>query len=181
MGAVSGTRQLALSNQSNFDKTTLLIKHISSDREILWKKAINGISMRPLLGWGMNGFGTAYPYVDFREPAEKVLHLGDFSFDYQNKNGQLKRKQLPTVKAHNLILDTTLSVGILGLISYLTLFTFCFWQVFKSPYRGIEAVLIVYLAFTFTWFECAQFTHIAWWVLSLSAHEYHQKTLRKAS
>jgi hypothetical protein len=51
-------------------------------------------------------------------------------------------------------------------ISYLGLLGWCLWQVINSPYRGIEAVVIVYLAFTFTWFECAQFTHLAWWALS---------------
>ena len=176
VGVASNSRKLAFSNRSNFDKATVFIKQISSDREMLWERAIRGISMRPLLGWGMNGFGTVYPYIHHGEPVDKVIRLGDFSYDYENKNGVRRRKQLPTVKAHNLILDTTLSVGILGLISYLTLFAFCFWSLLKSPYRGIEAVLIVYLAFTFTWFECAQFTHIAWWVLGLSAYERHQKS-----
>lgn len=177
VGAASNTRKLAFSNQSNFDKTTLFIKYISSDREMLWERAIRGISMRPLLGWGMNGFGTVYPYIHHGKATDKVLRLDNFSFDYQDKNGQVKRKQLPTVKAHNLIFDTTLSVGILGLISYLTLITFCLCMVIKSPYRGIEAVFIVYLAFTFTWFECAQFTHIAWWVLSLSAIKYPEEKI----
>ncbi len=50
--------------------------------------------------------------------------------------------------------------------SYLVLLGWCLWQVIKSPYRGIEAVFIAYLTFTFTWFESAQFTHLAWWSLS---------------
>lgn len=125
------------------------------------------ISYRPLLGWGMNGFGTAYSYVRPGIKITKVIRLGDFSFDYQEENGQIKTAQLPTTKAHNLILDTILSVGLLGMASYLTLLGWCLWQVIKSPYRGIEAVFIAYLAFTFTWFECAQFTHLAWWSLSI--------------
>lgn len=36
---------------------------------------------------------------------------------------------------------------------------------------GIEALVVAYIVFTLTWFECAQFTHIAWWVLSLSGGE----------
>ncbi|MBV6627613.1 MAG: O-antigen ligase family protein [Rivularia sp. (in: Bacteria)] len=167
VGTASNTRKLAFSNQSSFDKTTLFIKYISSDREMLWERAMRGISMRPLLGWGMNGFGTVYPHIRHGKPVDKVIRLGDFTFDYLNKDGQITTAKLPTVKAHNFIFDIALSTGILGLISYLTLFAFCFWQVFKSPYRGIEAVLVIYLAFAFTWFECAQFTHIAWWVLSL--------------
>jgi len=85
---------------------------------------------------------------------------------YKHKNGQLLTAPLPSVKAHNLILDTALSVGFLGLLSYLTLLVFCIWQMIKSPLQGIEAVVIAYLVFTFTWFECAQFTHLAWWSLS---------------
>jgi hypothetical protein len=82
-----------------------------------------------------------------------------------SKEGQLFTKPLPTYKAHNLILDTTCSLGILGILSYLALFGFCLRRTIKSPYRGIEAIAIAYLAFTFTWFECAQFTHLAWWAL----------------
>jgi O-antigen ligase len=144
-----------------------LIRQITSDRVYLWEIANRGISQRPLLGWGMNGFGPAYPYIRYGRTIAKVIRLDDFSFAYQDKNGQIQTAQLPTTKAHNLILDTTLSVGLLGIASYLTLLGWCLWQVIKSPYRGIEAVFIAYLAFTFTWFECAQFTHLAWWSLSI--------------
>ncbi|MDF5725022.1 MAG: hypothetical protein PUP91_32135 [Rhizonema sp. PD37] len=133
---------------------------------ILWELSQRGISKRPLLGWGMDGFGAAYPEVQYRKTLAKVIRLSDFDFQYKHKNGQLQTAQLPTTKAHNLILDTTLSVGLLGLQPYLTLLGFCLWQVIKSPMRGIEAVAIAYLVFTFTWFECAQFTHLAWWSLS---------------
>jgi hypothetical protein len=59
-----------------------------------------------------------------------------------------------------------LSVGLVGLIPYLTLLGLCLLQVINSPYRGIETVAIAYLAYTFTWFECAQFTHVVWWAFS---------------
>ncbi|MDZ8104692.1 MAG: O-antigen ligase family protein [Nostoc sp. DedQUE12a] len=144
-----------------------LIRQMTSDRVYLWEIANRGISQRPLLGWGMNGFGPAYPYIRYGRTIAKVIRLDDFSFAYQDKKGQIQTAQLPTTKAHNLILDTTLSVGLLGMASYLTLLGWCLWQVIKSPYRGIEAVFIAYLAFTFTWFECAQFTHLAWWSLSI--------------
>ncbi len=158
IGITTSTRQI-----NNFP----LIKQITSDRVYLWEMANYGISQRPLLGWGMNGFGAAYPNVRHSRTIAKVTRLGDFSFDYQDKNGQMQTRQLPTTKAHNLILDTTLSVGLLGMASYLGLLGWCLWRVIKSPYRGIEAVFIAYLVFTFTWFECAQFTHLAWWSLSI--------------
>ncbi|MDF5737033.1 MULTISPECIES: O-antigen ligase family protein [unclassified Nostoc] len=159
IGIVTTTRQI---------NNLPLIKQITSDRVDLWQLANYRISQRPLLGWGMDGFGTAYSYVRPGKKITKVIRLGDFSFDYQDENGEIKTAQLPTTKAHNLILDTILSVGLLGIASYLALLGWCLWQVIKSPYRGIEAVFIAYLAFTFTWFECAQFTHLAWWSLSIS-------------
>jgi O-antigen ligase len=159
IGIATSTRQI---------NNAPLVKQITSDRVYLWQLANHRISYRPLLGWGMDGFGTAYSYVRPGKKITKVIRLGDFSFDYQDEKGQIKTAQLPTTKAHNLILDTTLSVGLLGMASYLALLGWCLWQVIKSPYRGIEAVFIAYLAFTFTWFECAQFTHIAWWSLSIS-------------
>jgi hypothetical protein len=100
-----------------------------------------------------------------------VVRLGEFSFDYRGKNGQLRTMPIPTYKAHNLILDTTLSVGILGMLTYATLLVFCFRQIHFSSFCGIEALVVAYIAFTFTWFECAQFTHIVWWVLSLKGGE----------
>jgi len=78
---------------------------------------------------------------------------------------------IPTYKAHNLILDTTLSIGILGMLCYAALLVFCFRLIQLSRLRGIEALVVAYIVFTLTWFECAQFTHIAWWVLNLSGGE----------
>lgn len=143
-----------------------LIRQITSDRVRLWEVSNRGISKHPLLGWGMNGFGIAYPHV-INSKWVKITRLGEFSFDYQRFDGEFGTQALPTVKAHNLILDTTLSLGVLGMLSYLTLLGFFLWQVIKSPYHGIEAVVVAYLVFTFTWFECAQFTHLAWWSLTL--------------
>lgn len=142
-------------------------KQITSDRIYLWELSKRGIGERPLLGWGFDGFGTAYPYVLNPKKTLKIVRLGDFSLDYQDNNRLLRTIPLPTAKAHNLILDTTLSVGILGLLSYLALLGFCVYLVIQSPFRGIEAVAVAYLVFTLTWFECAQFTHLAWWALSL--------------
>ena len=171
LGAVSSTRRIAALERYNFDSTTLAIKYLTSDRSWLWFQSISGIKKRPLLGWGFDGFGIAYPYILSPNWTPHVLRLGEFSFDYQNKNGQLRTMPIPTYKAHNLILDTTLSIGILGMLCYAALLVFCFRLIQLSPLRGIEALVVAYIVFTLTWFECAQFTHIAWWVLSLSGGE----------
>lgn len=144
-----------------------LIKQITSDRIYLWELSKRGISQSPLLGWGFNGFGTAYPYILNPSKRLKVVRLGDFNIDYIDEQGKLGTMPLPTAKAHNLILDTILSVGVLGFVLYSALIMFAIKQTIQSPYRGIEAIAICYLVFTFTWFECAQFTHLFWWALSL--------------
>jgi O-antigen ligase len=169
VGAVSLTRNIETLNRFNIDSNTKILKQLTSDRMYLWEISERGISKRPLLGWGMNGFGSAYPHVINSKSVKwvKITRLGDFTFDYQGFDGQRGRQTLPTVKAHNLILDTILSVGVLGLVSYLSLLGLCLWLVIKSPCRGIEAVVVAYIVFTFTWFECAQYTHLAWWSLSL--------------
>lgn len=144
-----------------------LIKQLTSDRIYLWQLSSEGISQRPLFGWGMNGFGNAYPTLVKPNQIQKIVRSGDFGIDYQDQKGLVRTLALPTAKAHNLLLDTTLSVGVLGLLSYLVLIIFGIKQTIQSPYRGMEAIAICYLIFTFTWFECAQFTHIFWWALSL--------------
>ncbi|HBE20198.1 MAG TPA: hypothetical protein DEG17_26700 [Cyanobacteria bacterium UBA11149] len=165
---VSLSRQIGALNQFNYNPKTLLLKNFTSDRAWLWQLSLQSISKRPWLGWGFDGFGIAYPHIVNPHHIPKVLHLGDLSYDYMNKDGQLRTQIIPTYKAHNLILDTTISVGILGMLTYSALLGFSFWCVIKSPFRGMETVAIVYLIFTFTWFDCAQFTHLPWWLLSFT-------------
>ncbi len=144
-----------------------VIKQVTSDRIYLWQLSVQGISQRPLLGWGFDGFGIAYPFVRDPKFSPTIVGLGDNSFSYLGKNKQPQVKPLISNKAHNSILDTTLSVGVLGLLSYSTLLGFYLWRVIKSPLRGIVAIALAYFIFSLTWFECAQFSHLVWWALSL--------------
>ncbi|MGB3510880.1 MAG: O-antigen ligase family protein [Microcoleaceae cyanobacterium] len=145
-----------------------LIQQITSDRIHLWELATRGISKRPLFGWGFNGFGIAYPHLLSKKNTPNVVRLGNVSYDIVAKNGKLRTLPLPTYKAHNLILDTILSVGILGMLSYMALWGCYIFLFVKSSNQKLLVVAIAYLVFTLTWFECAQFTHIAWWVMSVS-------------
>ncbi|MGC1246325.1 MAG: O-antigen ligase family protein [Spirulinaceae cyanobacterium] len=165
IAAISSQRQIAQLRQFNFNPATIAIKNLCSDRVLLWQQALPAIRERPLLGWGFDGFGIAYADGQTSSLEATILALNEASFDYLEA-GQIKRSPLPTYKAHNLILDTTLSVGILGTITYLSLFGYCCYQVKNSSGYGTEAVAIAYFVFTLTWFECAQFSHLAWWTLS---------------
>lgn len=157
---------ITITTYSRYTNKLPPIQEMTLNRVYLWQMANYGIRQRPVFGWGSDGFGVAYAHIYCDVISGKLTRLDDFNFEYRDKKGQMQMVQLPTTKAHNLFLDTSLSVGLLGLAAYLGLLGWCFFQIIKSPYRGIEALVIAYLAFGFTWFECAQFTHLAWWTLS---------------
>lgn len=156
------------------------LENLSSGRLHLFNLALKGIAERPFLGWGFNGFGIAFPmiadwtgshkgYLIDKVPIHKIHRLNDFTFDYIGTDKSLHFGIIFTNKAHNLLLDTTLSVGIAGLISYFILLVFFVWSASMTEFRGIEAILLVYLIYTFFWFESAQFSHLLWWALSIGA------------
>ncbi|MEG4807452.1 O-antigen ligase family protein [Microcoleus sp. F8-D3] len=145
------------------------IAQIMSSRSPMWTLSARGIKKRPLFGWGFDGFGIAYPYIRNPQVTPIVVNLDEFTYDYINIKGEISTKEIPTYKAHNWILDTTLSVGILGLVAGIALWGYYVCLALNSSLRGIETVAIAYLIFTFTWFDCAQYAHIAWWTMSLAA------------
>jgi len=146
-----------------------VIKQITSDRVFLWETAIRGIQAKPLFGWGFDGFGLAFPTSHNPEwQPPRVLKILRSSFRFRTRKGEVKELSLPSNRAHNLILDTWLSVGLIGLSLYAALCTIAIIQL-RQTLPGFEVLAIVYLLFTVTWFECAQYTHLFWWVLSLGA------------
>lgn len=153
------------------------LEHFSSGRLHLWQLSLRGIAERFIWGWGFDGFGIAFPFVaDWvgrhqgylleKVAVAHVLKLDDFTFDYQGIDGKLHAGILITNKAHNLLLDTTLSVGVLGLLCYALLWWFFLKCTVRTELIGIEAVAIAYLIYTLSWYESAQFSHLAWWALS---------------
>ncbi len=153
-------------------------EQFSSGRLHLWQLSLSGIAARPLWGWGFDGFGIAYPFIaDWtgthqgylleKVAVAQVMGLNEFTFDYQGTDGYLHTGILISNKAHNLLLDTTLSVGLPGLLCYVLLWGFFLRCTASAARPGIEAVAIAYLVYTFTWYESAQFSHLPWWALSV--------------
>lgn len=97
------------------------IAQIMSSRSPMWTLSARGIKKRPLLGWGFDGLGIAYPYIKNPQLTPIVVNLDEFTYDYINRKGEISTREIPTYKAHNWILDTTLSVGILGLLAAIAL------------------------------------------------------------
>lgn len=154
------------------------LEQFSTGRLHLWGLALKGIYQRPLIGWGFDGFGIAFPFIgDWHEQhrgylidkvaVSEIIQLNDLSFSYLGIDQKLHTAFLITNKAHNIFLDTAISVGILGLLVYLTMFVFWLYCTYKSRFQGIETIAITYLIYTLTWFESAQFSHLGWWALSV--------------
>ncbi|MBY5281121.1 O-antigen ligase family protein (plasmid) [Anabaena sp. PCC 7938] len=123
-----------------------IVKQLTSDRLWIWEISKSAINKNPYHGYGLDGFNIAYP---------------------QMKNVKKEVIFTPYTKSHNLIIDWAVSIGVAGAALYLLIFGYCFF-INESP---LSAVVIVYLVYTMTWFESGQFTHIAWWALSLFNYE----------
>ena len=154
------------------------LEAFASGRLHLWKLALQGIAQRPLWGWGFDGLGIAFPFIGdwsgqhrwelpSQVAVDRVLALHDFTFSYLGTDRQVYTGLILTNKAHNLFLDTGLSLGIFGLIAYSMLFGFFFWLAYHSAFRGIETIALVYLIYTQAWYESAQFSQIVWWAFSI--------------
>ena len=145
-------------------------------RPRLWEPALEAVPMRPLFGWGFDGFGISWPYVaDWSQygyklpsgvPVERVLAPSNYGFRYLGTDGAEHQGNIYTNKAHNIFLDTALSVGLVGLLIYSALFLFFFVVSARGSGWGLEAVAVVYFVFVLAWFESAQYSHLAWWALS---------------
>ena len=157
-------------------------QELSSGRLEKFEIAVQAIEARPLLGWGFNGFGLSWSYfadwsrgkhqrrlasVDGeRIPVQEVLSTTRGNFVYLGTDGQEHRGRGYVNKAHNIILDTAVSVGIVGLLIYVVLACYVIWVGARGPGWGLEVVAVVYIVYGLTWFESAQYSHLAWWALS---------------
>lgn len=160
----------------------------TSARTDLWASALDGVRARPLFGWGFNGFGLAWPHVnDFdvrwatylaRDESNRavgvveILRNNHSTFEYLGEDGHVHRVRTLTNKAHNIILDTAVSVGLVGLTLYALLFGFFVYVTARGEGWGLEVLGIVYLVFGLTWFESAQYSHLVWWALSVGLAFY---------
>ncbi len=142
---------------------------LTADRTHAWQLAVRGIQQRPLWGWGFDGFGLAYPDILSPTWTPRVEQLSDFSFLYRRESGELARLTIYSFKAHNLLLDTAVSLGLLGLLASLVLWGWYSKRLWRSPHRRFISIAIVYWVFALTWFECAQYSHLVWWAFSIGS------------
>ena len=111
----------------------IVVSHLNDmkARVLVWEMAWKGFLERPILGWGLENFDIVF--AKFFNPK---LFLGEYGeetwFD----------------RAHNIVLDTLINSGIVGLISYLSIFFISIFSLLKKCFVeskeqiGINLVII---------------------------------------
>jgi O-antigen ligase len=93
-------------------------------RQYVWPMALKGVAEKPILGWGQDGFNNVFnKYYDVR------MYNQEQWFD----------------RAHNTPLDVLVAGGILGLITYLSIFVAALYVIIKKKnnFSVTEGALIV--------------------------------------
>lgn len=88
----------------------------SGARPIVWRIAWEGFKEKPIFGWGPQNFGIVFE---------------------KNFDPWLKFHNKPRFdQAHNIVMDTLVDVGILGFLTYLSLFGSVFWVLWKKASKS---------------------------------------------
>jgi cytochrome c-type biogenesis protein CcmH/NrfG/O-antigen ligase len=105
---IQGTPSLA--RIANID-----LGHDLAIRSIIWGMSIEGVKEKPILGWGQGNFN----YV-FNEQYDPRLYLQEQWFD----------------RVHNIVFDWLIAGGVLGLLSYGSIFAALFYYLVIKPIRN---------------------------------------------
>jgi len=111
----------------------------------VYEMSIEGVKEKPLLGWGPENFALVFT-KNFNSQFFTEGYGADIWYD----------------KAHNIVFDTLVSCGILGLSFYLLIFITCFYILWKKYLKGkinlwtagiFSVVLIAYFVQNLTVFD----------------------------
>ena len=89
----------------SFQETTV------KSRFMIWDMALSGVAERPITGWGQENFN--YVFNKYYNPK---MYAQEQWFD----------------RAHNAFIDWLVAAGLLGLLSFVSLFVFAAWAVFRA-------------------------------------------------
>ncbi len=137
---------------NRFSSASLFNKQ-SQGRAYIWPMAIKGFQERPILGWGQEGFN--YVFNKYYDP-------------------HMWRHEQWFDRAHNVFLDWLIAGGILGLISYLSLYILALWILIKSDLPVAEKAALIGLLVAYTIHNIFVFDNISSYVLFFSLLAYAQ-------
>ena len=131
-------------------------KRAGVDRVIVWDMAWKGWQEKPLFGWGPENFNLVFTkYFNPCLPSSKCG--GEMWFD----------------RAHNIILDTLITVGIFGFLGYLGIFASAFYVLWRRYFKekldfwtaGIfSVVLVAYFVQNLTVFDMIN-SYMMWFLI----------------
>ena len=110
------------------------IEKATESRLVIWEKAWQGWQERPWLGWGLGSFDIVFSR-HFNPSLFLPEYGGEVWFD----------------RAHNIIFDTLVTTGIIGLLAYLGIFVSAFYVLWRKYFRerisfwtaGIFSVILI--------------------------------------
>ena len=120
-------------------------------RYFVWPMAIEGVKENPILGWGQENF----PYV-FQEHYKAEMFRLEPWFD----------------RAHNIFLDWLVSGGVLGLLSYLSLYCAALYLLWKGNFSHLEKSILTGLIGAYFFHNFFVFDHLVSYVLFFSLLAY---------
>ena len=125
----------------------------SGGRAFVWPMAIQGFKERPLLGWGQENF----IYV-FQEHYQPEMYRLEPWFD----------------RAHNIFLDWAVAGGLLGLLSYLSLYIIALYLIWKSDQSlsHLEKSILTALILAYFFHNLFVFDHLLSYILFFSILAY---------
>ena len=136
-------------------------------RLVVWESAWKGFEERPLLGWGLENFNLAF-VRDYNPCMGAAECSGEFWFD----------------RAHNIVFDTLVTTGILGMLAYVALFATAIYALWKAYFSGksefaaagvFTALFAAYFLQNLTVFDM-MVSYLMWFIcLGFAAHAYAQE------
>jgi O-antigen ligase/tetratricopeptide (TPR) repeat protein len=124
-------------------------------RFAIWSMALKGVSERPILGWGQEG----YNYI-FNKYFEPRLHSQEPWFD----------------RAHNAFMDWLVAGGIVGFLLYVSLYVATLWTIWRpgSALSDFEKSIFTGLLAAYGFHNLFVFDHLLSYVFFMSTLAYIQ-------
>lgn len=124
-------------------------------RFAIWSMALKGVSERPVLGWGQEG----YNYI-FNKYFEPRLHSQEPWFD----------------RAHNAFMDWLVAGGVIGFLLYVSLYGATMWAIWRpgSPMTDFEKSIFTGLLAAYGFHNLFVFDHLLSYVFFMSTLAYIQ-------
>lgn len=149
--------------------STAGMDRLSSGRIGLWQEAWAAFTEKPLVGWGFDGFGIGSAYLRATSQSDGVRSMQMLSSTaiFEDGSGDSWSVVPPSQKAHNIVLDLLVSHGIVGAAFYAVSWISAVVLLCFSRWRALAVAVVVYAVYLVTWYDMAQYAHVAWWALSI--------------